>query len=308
VTKLLSPRLIFSFFIILGIGMFSWFYYFSSAFNGEEVYLNEELAQSNKAALLDSDKDGLKDWEEVLWETDPMNADTDGDGIPDGQEASHNNTGSPENAETPNFTEAFSQAFANAIGPRILEENGLADISKSDLEGIAGFIPNPEAILGETARISASDLKISDKNDASSVKKYFNELHHLAYESAFAGITEGDITSFIKFLETENSGELEKIDPVINAFGKSIDAIKNLPTPKGYENFALTEANILSRMKRADEIIRNADKDLLAAVAVIKARFAMEEELNAFHQEFKKTLSEKGIIFSPTDKGYKFFD
>ena len=34
----------------------------------------------------DSDGDGLKDWEEALWGTDPNNPDTDGDGILDGAE------------------------------------------------------------------------------------------------------------------------------------------------------------------------------------------------------------------------------
>lgn len=40
----------------------------------------------NKAYELDSDKDGLADWEEVLWSTDPYNSDTDGDGITDSDE------------------------------------------------------------------------------------------------------------------------------------------------------------------------------------------------------------------------------
>ncbi len=34
----------------------------------------------------DSDNDGLKDWEEALWKTDPQNQDSDGDGTPDGKE------------------------------------------------------------------------------------------------------------------------------------------------------------------------------------------------------------------------------
>lgn len=34
----------------------------------------------------DSDGDGLKDWEEALWNTDPSNPDTDGDGTTDGKE------------------------------------------------------------------------------------------------------------------------------------------------------------------------------------------------------------------------------
>ncbi len=41
----------------------------------------------NNLSEADSDKDGLKDWEESLWGTDPHNPDTDGDGTPDGTEA-----------------------------------------------------------------------------------------------------------------------------------------------------------------------------------------------------------------------------
>lgn len=36
----------------------------------------------------DTDGDGLKDWEEILWGTDPNNPDTDGDGMGDGEEIS----------------------------------------------------------------------------------------------------------------------------------------------------------------------------------------------------------------------------
>jgi hypothetical protein len=36
---------------------------------------------------VDTDLDGLKDWEEALWGTDPKNPDTDGDGTADGRES-----------------------------------------------------------------------------------------------------------------------------------------------------------------------------------------------------------------------------
>ena len=38
------------------------------------------------ALAIDSDHDGLRDWEEVLWKTDSKIADTDGDGTNDGDE------------------------------------------------------------------------------------------------------------------------------------------------------------------------------------------------------------------------------
>ncbi|OGD66657.1 hypothetical protein A2Z61_00915, partial [Candidatus Campbellbacteria bacterium RIFCSPLOWO2_02_35_12] len=50
--------------------------------------LNAEIqAEAIKnIAEKDSDRDGLKDWEEALWGSDPHNPDTDGDRTPDGEE------------------------------------------------------------------------------------------------------------------------------------------------------------------------------------------------------------------------------
>jgi hypothetical protein len=44
------------------------------------------VAENLVALNNDADRDGLKDWEEVLWKTDPNNPDTDGDGTKDGEE------------------------------------------------------------------------------------------------------------------------------------------------------------------------------------------------------------------------------
>ena len=57
--------------------------------SGKTNYDNNNLAVSNStssASEIDSDHDGLPDWEEALYGTDPHNPDTDGDGTPDGEE------------------------------------------------------------------------------------------------------------------------------------------------------------------------------------------------------------------------------
>lgn len=61
---------------------------------------------SKSIAELDSDHDGLKNWEETLWGTDPNNPDTDGDGTPDGEEAEHNRNPAKKGADT--ITDASS--------------------------------------------------------------------------------------------------------------------------------------------------------------------------------------------------------
>jgi len=56
---------------------------------GKINYDNNNLAVANSTSSpseIDSDHDGLPDWEEALYGTDPHNPDTDGDGTPDGEE------------------------------------------------------------------------------------------------------------------------------------------------------------------------------------------------------------------------------
>lgn len=56
----------------------------------EKTSSKTAVANDNIGLFLDSDNDGLRDWEEVLWKTDPQNPDTDRDGISDGEEANIN--------------------------------------------------------------------------------------------------------------------------------------------------------------------------------------------------------------------------
>ncbi|MBI2045986.1 MAG: hypothetical protein HYT28_01010 [Parcubacteria group bacterium] len=60
----------------------------SNKLPGTLVFTNSGAAQAPLRGITqkDSDTDGLFDWEEMLWKTDPNNPDTDGDGTNDGDE------------------------------------------------------------------------------------------------------------------------------------------------------------------------------------------------------------------------------
>jgi hypothetical protein len=65
----------------------------SRTINNKDNLVAETNATSSIVASLnsiDSDKDGLPDWQEVLYGTDPKSADTDKDGTPDGEEIKSN--------------------------------------------------------------------------------------------------------------------------------------------------------------------------------------------------------------------------
>ena len=80
-------------FVVLGVVLvfFVMFIFFNKYKNNKLNYVSaaenqrtQEITQ--KIIQKDSDNDGLKDWEEVLWKTDPNNPDTDEDGMNDNEE------------------------------------------------------------------------------------------------------------------------------------------------------------------------------------------------------------------------------
>ena len=71
--------------------VFGAFWYANTSKQGAKVISPEEKKMTDQTFIeKDSDNDGLKDWEEIIWKTDPNNADADGDGIKDGDEVKAN--------------------------------------------------------------------------------------------------------------------------------------------------------------------------------------------------------------------------
>ena len=300
---------------------------FSNNDNVYQVSENAALAlnSANTSANKDSDHDGLKDWEEELWGTDPNNPDTDGDGTPDGEEVKlgrnpaiagpndvytheitdNSNSQDPQLSEpNQNLTDNVVSALSNTIGPRIIQQN---PIKPEDISSIKNTLPSANEIMGATPEIKSSALTIIPDSDITTVKKYFNDFYYVAYEKPLEKVKATDLEALYNYSKTADVNELNKIDAVIAAVDQAIVAIKNLPVPKGYEDFALREIDIFMRTKRVDEILRNADKDPLSAAAVTKTRFALVEELNSCSATYKENLAKKGITFDANEKGYQLF-
>ena len=85
------------------------------------------------------------------------------------------------------------------------------------------------------------------------------------------------------------------------------EEVKKIPVPRSWENFAVQELNYLLRSKKFVELIRNVDKDPLAALLALKERLLLMDEVRSFHKKTFGDLLSVGISFSPEEGGYKFF-
>lgn len=114
---------------------------------------------------LDTDADGLLDWEESLWGTDPKNPDSDGDGVSDGAQigARKNELGLDTDADANlNETERFSREFFATIVS--LRQQGL--LNETSLTNLSNTIGKEIAIGTPSNFYSANELTINTSVDA----------------------------------------------------------------------------------------------------------------------------------------------
>lgn len=105
----------------------------------------------------DSDNDGLADWEEELWGTDPNVADTDGDGTPDGEELDAGrdpNVAGPDDARKTSdvATRTASSSAASKNSPEEFARTFFRDYLSQRFQGRSLTSAQQEAIIQNFTR------------------------------------------------------------------------------------------------------------------------------------------------------------
>lgn len=202
---------------------------------------------------LDTDGDGLRDWEESLWGTDLNNPDTDGDGTPDGEEVrlgrdplipGPNDVLEPstiptyKRTDTENLTttQAFERDYYNGIA-QLSAEGQLSDQTLQTL--IMGLAR--EYIVAEQIgnKYSAADLSVSSDPTIATIKDYGNRLGAVAH--TYAGVNfEVELSSIQTVIETGGAAGIGELDRIISDYSTAEAALRTIGTVP----FALLDAHL----------------------------------------------------------------
>lgn len=294
--------------------------------NSQPTIDQQKLAELNK----DSDGDGLKDWEEAIYGTDPHNPDTDGDGTPDGEEIKQGRDplkkGPNDKIQKPadlsassasgdsqlsgleqNLTQSFTQGLIQNYIPGLLAQGKTVDglSSNADIENYIADLKNQD-LLANAPKITGDDITILQQNDPAAIKDYFNKLY-VAYAQTIGKPKKDDITILNEALNNNDFSLLAQLDEVIQAFGDGIGAAEKIPVPSDYAPFLLRELNYFSKIKRAVEIFRHSDIDPIASLVTLAPRIELIKNIATLHKETGTLAKSKGIIFSKDEGGGKLF-
>lgn len=270
----------------------------------------------------DTDSDGLKDWEENLWNTDIKNADTDKDGTSDGEEVKQGRDPSkpgPDDVLNPDQqdvaqkkSKSLSEELARNIDIRYFTQKGLANnqpLSTNQKDAIVqGFINDIDKETNKYGDIfTESDINISASE---SMRSYGNKLGG-ALSQTFNNLTGYEIPIVDEAAKSGNFKLLNKLDAYIAGYTKSITFMKTQPVPQNMAKAHIAFMNALNNLKIADQKMKLLEED--SAEAVIGLRLFAKESprLVEFLRTLRTELTRTNTVFAPSESGalfYKYFE
>jgi len=284
----------------------------------------------------DSDEDGLKDWEEIFYKTDPQKSDTDGDGTPDGEEIAKNRdplkAGPGDKLAEPEKIDSAGSEAETAPAAELLQEAAQKNVNLTDyfvqkflgsggLDGLQTLLKpgadqkfsdefvsyiqklSPYEPFSEKSIPDSEIIINNDSNDAA-IKNYFNSVAGI-YEKYVPSLQDADEMEFLaNALEEESRGPLDAITPIIEARENIAGDLKKLPAPRTIATFHKQELWYARKGTEQIKLIQATDpKDAVYALVVMSARIKMRREATEFHTvTIPEWLKARGITFSEDDK------
>ena len=264
---------------------------------------------------IDSDSDGLKDWEETLWKLDPHNPDTDGDGIPDAEEVKKKITEIDAKSETEDSNE-------NGIEGESYTTDTETDIISKKLFAEYINLKQSGNFNEESVAAVANNLVAEELNNKKVIQYYFpkdiktfpsdNKVLLKSYGNSFALIR----TKYQKqYLENPLVKEGETANLVDPEFLKGLIRVSEV-----YKNMAVELSRIATPkdlLQTHMEILNNymASSDGLKELSLLSSDPVMgmigtqrhmeaEGKEKTLLNELAKYLFENKIIYSANEPGY----
>ena len=277
----------------------------------------------------DSDGDGLKDWEEQLWHTDPYNPDTDGDGTPDGLEIKLGRNPLVANtapAGQPPNDKLDSATVGNKINAQM--EQDLTETDKFSRELFVKIIaanqsPTPpteadfQNFLNSTIKNEVKAQKLKTHNAADfSIDTAETPEKIKAYGNAFAAILkkppprklEYEIKIVERAEKNKDPSELKKLEGNIDAYTLLESSLLKLTVPQSALETHLALVNAAAGMAWSIRGLSYIMTDPLKALPGVTGYAENFQTFFTSIHALRVYFENIGVVFDPGDAGYHFFD
>jgi len=282
-------------------------------FFSQEIEIDKDSLnnKSNNSQNQDSDKDGLFDWEEQLFGTNPEKADTDGDGYLDGEEIisgydplqpgpndkkadfAIEPRPEPKSIKTKNLTEALGHLLAG----RIIYEN---QNNRQNGKIIFSRLPQIEPIVEEMVKIiqpseinlsqikfSASEIKTTPDNSPEKIKEYLKQSQNIIQENITKFNLEEDTIKEVFSYTFNQLKPSPKLNSLINYYQSTIKQLEDLSVPSSLTELHQEQLNVFFLLQKSFESLNYIETDPLRTFLVISQYNLVVQKYNTLQKKIK---------------------
>lgn len=284
------------------------------------LVITEEEQEKISLGTEDPDNDGLSNWEEALWGTNPNIADSDGDGTLDGIEiaARRNplvnadddalNTYPivPSDEAAGEGTGTRSDAVSRTFMSHLYHIGTQGNPSIDDIAVLEDIITNEVVQNIPYAAHTQDDITIDTSGDVEELlRTYANTLASslLAYDELGAPY---EITLITDAIESGNLSGLSELDRFIVFFTDMHDTLHALPVPSALANTHLEIINTLYAIHTSLTYVHDMHTDTVIGLTGLTTYHTSLTRMELAVQSLTTILSEASITFTEDEAGRIF--
>lgn len=276
---------------------------------------SDELLRSY--AVKDSDADGLTDWQESLYGTDPTNPTSFRADLLDGEAARQElltpKTIVPEQDLTTNLpgadpapsslTEAFSKKF---LGQYLLTRG----TEPPTEEAMANFVSDAIAELVRTGlaspRYASADVRIASGDDAAAFRAYMKEMQ--AVSDAHEPLLEDrDVALIRSAIEKSDADALTKLQDMSETYADLAEAVMEVRVPRSAVEAHVATANALSYLSIATaDVAAYTDDPIRTLLGIGEYRESIRLTLEALAL-MHGPMTRSGVVVDAGAPEYDFY-
>ena len=279
---------------------------------------NEQVKILGSINKRDSDNDGLKDWEEELWGTNPKDPDTDSDGTKDGEEVDlgrdPNLAGPDDDYQEGVFvkqnsedflgdlteTERFSQEFFEEY--LSLKQSGTDFNSKDAQSFLINSAFEKMQISDDNKTYTSADITIVNSNSEDALKAYGNLMASIISKNPIN--SENEVVILKRALETNNEKELEKLNSTVSIYKDILNEALQVQVPQSMIDVHLAFINVFLETISITQGMLVVFSDPITALNSTTMYQNNAENLIDVFKDIQEAFKKQNIFFEKHEKGY----
>lgn len=283
------------------------------------IAIKERSSQDNLS--IDSDQDGLKDWEEQIYGTDAHNPDTDGDGTKDGDEITQGrdplkrgpddyltkkDIASPSAPSTNNGEQQnVTQKIAEIIGEDYLMQHVQNPEEKPDIDAIADKMA--QVLLNQATSsapsITTHDITVIHNANKDDMDRYIKQFGVILKSSFLPIASEKKIMdsitdTFSAYKDTRSLPQTDTLARWLNGYDKFLTDIKTLPVPEDFASLHIEYVNTVIKEREALTRIHGIKDDTALAIAGLKELTHTKAQFYILGKKYHQLEEDKGLILA----------